>query len=103
MTTKNEALDPDMPASQIRLHMGELTADEVRVARAAIRWANSRNDTKKTEALRVVGEQAEDDGLWFVATRASEVYLQQELRRLHEAIEGKKADQCAITAIIGEG
>lgn len=35
-------LDPDMPASELRLHMGELSAEEVRVARAAIRWANSR-------------------------------------------------------------
>lgn len=36
-------LDPDMPTQQLRLHMGELTASEVRVARAAIRWANSRS------------------------------------------------------------
>ncbi len=34
-------LDPDMPVDQLRLHMGELTASEIRVARAAIRWANS--------------------------------------------------------------
>lgn len=34
-------LDPDMPAEEMRLHMGELSANEVLVARAAIRWANS--------------------------------------------------------------
>src|SRR6185312_3747489 len=34
-------LDPDMPAQKLRLHMGEMTAQEVRTARAAIRWANS--------------------------------------------------------------
>lgn len=34
-------LDPDMPAQQMRLHMGEMTAQEMRTARAAIRWANS--------------------------------------------------------------
>lgn len=34
-------LDPDMPAQELRLHMGELTANEMRVARAAIRWANA--------------------------------------------------------------
>jgi hypothetical protein len=34
-------LDPDMPAEELRLHMGELTASEVRNVRAAIRWANS--------------------------------------------------------------
>lgn len=34
-------LDPEMPDQELRLHMGELSAAEVRVARAAIRWANS--------------------------------------------------------------
>lgn len=34
-------LNPDMPSDELRLHMGELTPDEVLVARAAIRWANS--------------------------------------------------------------
>lgn len=37
-----ELLDPDMPADALRLHMGELNANEVLVARAAIRWANTR-------------------------------------------------------------
>jgi len=41
------------------------------------------------ELLAVVNEQAEDDGLWFVAQYASEAYLQQELRRLHAIIEAK--------------
>lgn len=35
-------LDPDMPARELRLHMGEMTAQEERTARAAIRWANTR-------------------------------------------------------------
>lgn len=39
---KTTLLNPDMPAQELRLHMGELTANEVRVARAAIRWANSK-------------------------------------------------------------
>lgn len=34
-------LDPDMPAAEIRLHMGEMSAQEMRTARAAIRWANA--------------------------------------------------------------
>lgn len=38
----SELLDPDMPAAVMRLHMGEMTAQEMRTARAAIRWANSR-------------------------------------------------------------
>lgn len=38
---KRHQLDPDMPAQEIRLHMGELTTQELYAARAAIRWANS--------------------------------------------------------------
>lgn len=37
----------------------------------------------------LVNCQAEDDGLWFMAHTAAEGYLQQELRKLHAAIEGK--------------
>lgn len=33
-------LDPNMSAQEIRLHMGEMTAQEMRTARAAIGWAN---------------------------------------------------------------
>lgn len=36
----------------------------------------------------MVAKQAEDDGLWFYHQTAPEAYLQQELRRLHAAIEG---------------
>ena len=35
----------------------------------------------------LVDQQANDPGLWFQAVTASEAYLQQELRRLHELIE----------------
>lgn len=35
-------LDPDMPDQQMRLHGGEMTAQEIRTARAFIRLANSR-------------------------------------------------------------
>lgn len=43
----------------------------------------------KLEGLRnLTAKQAEDDGLWFDAGTAPEAYLQQELRRLHAAIEG---------------
>lgn len=37
----------------------------------------------------IVNQQAEDEGLWFVARTAPEAYLQHELRRLHAAIEGE--------------
>lgn len=38
---RSELLDPDMPAEELRLHMGEMSAQEMRTARAAIRWANA--------------------------------------------------------------
>ena len=41
-------------------------------------------------AQDLVTQQAEDEGLWFRATSASEAYLQQELRRLHAMIEGEE-------------
>ena len=42
-------------------------------------------------ARRIVDKQAEDEGLWFEATTASEAYLQQGLRKLHAAIESESA------------
>lgn len=48
------------------------------------------DDTKARldAALKLVAEQAEDDGLWFIAERATEAYLQRALRDLHAAVEG---------------
>lgn len=43
-------LDPNMPAQELRLHMGELTTDELSVARAAIQWANTRIDPTNVNA-----------------------------------------------------
>jgi hypothetical protein len=40
--------------------------------------------------VTLVEEQAKDDGLWFEAKTAPEGYLQQELRKLHAAIERMK-------------
>lgn len=39
------------------------------------------------KVIEIVNEQAKDPGLWFEALTASEWYLQNELRRLHSAIE----------------
>ena len=41
------------------------------------------------EALRLVYKQSSDSGLWVEPTTATEAYLQQELRKLHAAIEGE--------------
>ena len=37
--------------------------------------------------LQLVHKQAEDDGLWFHAETCAEAYVQQELRKLHDAVE----------------
>ena len=41
------------------------------------------------KAYALVQEQAEDEGLWFRAQTAPEVYLQAALRKLHASIEGE--------------
>lgn len=48
----------------------------------------------RAAVMKIVNEQANDDGIWFVPATAAEAYLQQELRRLHEAIEGVTAEEC---------
>lgn len=40
----------------------------------------------------VIKAQAEDDGLWFESESIVEAYLQQELRRLHAAVERETAN-----------
>lgn len=37
---------------------------------------------------KLVDEQTEDDGLWFIAATAPDAYLQKALRELHKQIEG---------------
>lgn len=44
---------------------------------------------KLDKVLKVVHEQALDEGLWFNAEYVTEAYLQKELRRLTSAIEEK--------------
>jgi hypothetical protein len=52
-------------------------------------WLAARDyyGSRQAEARKIVDEQAKDKGLWFDADFATEMYLQQELRRLHEAVE----------------
>ena len=38
-------------------------------------------------ARKIVDEQAEDEGLWFIAKTAPEAYLQQELRRYRRRMD----------------
>ena len=48
---------------------------------------------------KLVNEQAEDEGLWFEAKTAPEAYLQQELRRLHYAIENNTKENTTNESI----
>ncbi len=45
-------------------------------------------ERQRWRAVRdVVAEQVQDGGVWFTAQTAAEAYLQQELRKLHAAVE----------------
>ena len=50
-------------------------------------------------AFALVQIQAKDQGIWFVAQTAPEAYLQDQLRSLHEIIEGKSREQCGREAL----
>lgn len=41
----------------------------------------------REDLKNLVNQQAEDEGLWFVAQYASEAYLQAALRKLHAYVE----------------
>lgn len=51
------------------------------------------------EAMKIVNEQAEDEGLWFEAEYITESVLQAALRRLHAALEAAaKGETCTRVA-----
>ncbi len=54
---------------------------------------------KMDKVREIADEQAEDERLWFIPQYITEDGLQWALRRLHEAIEGKTADECAATIL----
>jgi hypothetical protein len=54
----------------------------------------------QSAAKAIADEQAEDTGLWFVATTVSEAHLQAALRRLAAAVEG--AAPVALTPLTNE-
>jgi hypothetical protein len=82
---------PELPARKVdelvRYGVGIATARlvivDVQRYEASLTW---RLDA--ITALRaLVDRQAEDEGCWFIAASMPEAYLQQELRRLHAAVE----------------
>ena len=50
------------------------------------------------ELVRLVNEQAEDEGLWFLAPTAAEAYVQTALRKLHAAVERARLSQRSTDA-----
>ncbi len=95
----NAPLDPDMPVAELRLHMGELTADEVRVARAAIAWAN----TRAAAALeaKVARLQAEREAIKEIA--AGHVLAEVEALDETAALEAQLAEtQLELLSAMGE-
>ena len=56
-------------------------------------------EARLLKARLLVAKQADDEGLWFQAATAPEAYLQQELRRLHAAIENKEPNECALNVL----
>lgn len=88
----------DFDATRWREHCKEEPTDDVHMSRSMPEtprrsvvkaWvAALRAAQPPSAALALVRKQAEDDGLWFQAATAPEAYLQQELRKLHAAVEG---------------
>lgn len=94
--------EPERTAAE----MQRLRAENERLAKEVTHWREARRtallagDVLKAEnerlserlalALEITAEQAEDEGLWCPAATATEAYLQQELRRLHVAVEGER-------------
>lgn len=44
----------------------------------------------KDELQELIDKQAEDEGLWFLAETAAEIYLQEALNELHKAVEDRE-------------
>jgi hypothetical protein len=91
---------PQPPKKAKAEQIGEMSEAGMETALAARRNAGQPAEAGMNESPKtVVNEQAEDDGLWFVPQTITEDYLQRALRRLHEAVEGKSQEQCAMEAL----
>ncbi len=87
-----------LPFRELRNTGEPANNDAIEVERLCIRvkQAEKKNAELEAEVARLkklVSAQAEDAGLWFDAETAPEAYLQQELRKLHAAIEGEQENK----------
>ena len=74
------------------MHPSEKTQRDITALRTALRSALAQPapaPAVQSAARAIAAEQAEDTGLWFVATTATEAHLQAALRRLTAAVEGE--------------
>jgi hypothetical protein len=100
-TTATLSIDPEDIRNEWRCcGCGILTPRKIRrcecATNAVVRGGVGGEQAWKLDQVsQVLLEQSEDEGLWFVAETPGEEILQQALRRLHEAIEGKTSEQCA--------
>lgn len=85
----NICLGTDCPfcayESQLSQSQAELEKADAEILRLRVDRDKWRGVAEKV--VSVVNEQAEDEGLWFIAKTAPEGYLQQELRKIHAVIE----------------
>lgn len=86
-------------AISLRFEVGEYSEDLLDEIMAEFTAERSHWQDEVERARRVVSEQAEDPMLWCAPGNIVEEALQKALRKLHEAVEGRSADQCAVDAI----
>ena len=86
------------PSREVAIEQRDAALREIVRLNEAAAPAASEPRSNYTDALNLVNEQAEDDGLWFNAQYATEAYLQQALRELHAAIEGNQPIAVPVAA-----
>lgn len=83
-------VEPDEPGERTRWYRNP-DGPEAAATIEALRAEVERLRELWADVTSVVAQQAEDEGLWFVAKFISEAHLQLELRRLHGVIERRAA------------
>ena len=83
----SEVMDDAVMGMPYEISMGDELSRRQFYELVELRAENERLRNKIAEIVAAVNKQAEDDGVWFVARYATEAYLQQELRWLHEIVE----------------
>ena len=85
----NAAIEEHTKNNELERENSDLRHDLTRAQSANTELATENADLKAklARAQALVNEQANDDGLWFMAKTPTEAYLQQKLRDIHRAVE----------------